>query len=109
LVSARSTYKDRPESEAEPISGLLAAALKDLGLADKYAQFSIIAEWEAAAGPTLSKWAKAKRFQKGRLEIAVQSAVWRTQISFVKQDIIDRINKKLGKSVVKELVLLNQR
>ena len=99
----------REAGEAEAIGGLLAVALKDMGLAEKFIQFRALAEWEKAAGPVIAKWAKAKRFHKGRLEVAVQSAVWRTQISFVKQDIIDRINAQLGRTLVKELVLLNQR
>lgn len=99
----------REAGEAEAIGGLLAVTLKDLGLAEQFTQYRALAEWETAAGPVISKWAKAKRFSRGRLEIAVQSAVWRTQISFVKQDIIDRINAQVGQNLVKELVLLNQR
>lgn len=97
------------EQEAEPIGGLLEAVLAEMGLSQKMLEFRILAEWENAVGPQMAKWSQAKRVNNGRLEVVVKSAVWRTQLSFVKQEIVDRLNKKLGKKVVRELVLLNQR
>ena len=42
------------------------------------------------------------------MEIAVPSAVWRTQLSFMQLEIVARINELMGSEVVKDLRLLNQ-
>ncbi len=64
--------------------------------------------WGKAVGPVLAKQAFPLRIKSGRLEVAVASAVWRNQLSFMKKEIVERINKFVGKDVVHELVLLNQ-
>ena len=64
--------------------------------------------WEEAGGAALAQHARPVRGRRGQLEIAVPSAVWRTQLSFMQQDIIARINQLLGSGVVKGLRLLNQ-
>lgn len=97
------------ERQAEPIGGLVEAVLADLGLTKKLQEYRVLAEWKEAVGPTVATWAQPKRLHKGRLEVAVKSAVWRTQLSFVKQEIVKRINERIGQEVVRELVLFNQR
>lgn len=42
------------------------------------------------------------------MEIAVPSAVWRTQLSFMQLEIVARINELMGSEVVTDLRLLNQ-
>ena len=65
--------------------------------------------WEEAVGAPLALQTRPVRIYKGRLEVAVPSSVWRAQLSFMKRDIVDRINKLVGEEVVKELILLNRR
>ena len=64
--------------------------------------------WEEAVGPTLAQYTSPLRLSKGYLEVAVPSAVWRTQLNFMQRDIATRINALLGEKVIKGLKLLNQ-
>ena len=64
--------------------------------------------WDEVVGPEVAQRARPLRVRNGRLEVAVPSAVWRTQLNFSKKDLIDRINHQLGKEVVKQLILLNK-
>lgn len=64
--------------------------------------------WEEAVGPSLAQYARPLRVYKGCLEVAVPSAVWRAQLSFMQQEIIVRINELVGTEVIKELKLINR-
>ena len=64
--------------------------------------------WEEAVGPALAQYTRPLRLSKGYLEVAVPSAVWRTQLNFMQRDIAARINELLGEQVIKGLKLLNQ-
>ena len=64
--------------------------------------------WKEAVGPTLAQHTSPLRLSKGYLEVAVPSAVWRTQLNFMQRDIAARINELLGSQVLKGLKLLNQ-
>ena len=98
----------RGPSEAQPVGGLLEAVLTEFGVADKVRECQALLAWEEVAGPRLAERATALRVHRGRLELAVPSAVGRTHLSFSKQQLLDRINQRLGQRVVRDLVFVNR-
>ena len=90
------------------LAGLLEAAVEDLGINQKLVECRARMVWEEAVGPALAQHTSPLRLSKGYLEVAVPSAVWRTQLNFMQRDIAARINALLGREVVKGLKLLNQ-
>mgnify|MGYP001284027058 CR=1 FL=1 len=87
---------------------MLGAVLVDLGLDHKLIEYRARQVWDEAVGPALAGQGRPLRVHNGRMEVAVPSAVWRNQLSFMKQDIITRINELAGGEAIKELILLNQ-
>ncbi|MFC1526306.1 DUF721 domain-containing protein [Candidatus Latescibacterota bacterium] len=105
---------DKPEARRalprpEAVGDLLEGVLADLGLAGKLEGYRAVLAWEEVAGPSLCAHARALRLNRGRLELAVPSGVWRTQLSFSKRQLIERLNLRLGKAVVRDLVFTNRR
>ena len=90
------------------LHGLLEAVVEDLGVEEKLAECRVRMVWEEAVGPALAQYTRPLRVRRGYLEVAVPSAVWRTQLSFMQRDIVARINELMGGEVVEELKLLNQ-
>ena len=86
---------------------LLEGALEDLGAAGKVRECQALLAWESVAGPQLARHARAVRVQRGRLQLAVPSAVWRTHLSFSKHQLVERINQRLGRRVIRDLVFVN--
>lgn len=110
-ASSHSAGRRRPEGPpAEPVAvgGLLNGVLTELGLADKLRECRALLAWEEAAGPVVAARARPLRIRRGRLELAVPSAVWRTQLSFAKDDLLRRINELAGEAVIREIAILNQ-
>ena len=87
---------------------LLEAAVAELGLGEKLFESRVLLAWDEAVGP-LARHARPLKIRHGKLEVAVPSPVWRTQLNFVKQEVVDRLNARAGKKVIGELVLLNTR
>lgn len=106
----RSTSRNKGRSVGPPtvLHGLLDAAVEDLGIEQKLVECRVRMAWEEAVGSTLAQCTSPLRLSKGYLEVAVQSAVWRTQLNFMQRDIAARINELLGGKVVEGLKLLNQ-
>ena len=107
LARSGSTAESR-SAGAESLHTLLDAVIAELGLREKLLESRILLAWEEAAGP-LANHARPLRIRYGKLEVAVPSPVWRTQINFVKQEIVGRLNASVGKDIVGGLVLLNAR
>ena len=91
----------------EAIGELLGTALEELGIEEKLMECQAILAWEKVAQPPLDHHAKPLRLLRGRLELAVPSPIWRTQLSFLKEDMKRRINSCVGSDVVLEIVLIN--
>ena len=106
----RSTSRNKGRSVGPPtvLHGLLEAAVEDLGIEQKLVECRARMAWEEAVGPALAQYTSPLRLSKGYLEVAVPSAVWRTQLNFMQRDIAARINELLGGKVVEGLKLLNQ-
>ena len=99
---------ERSPSPASPLNELLGSLLGDLGVEDKIAECRAQLAWEKAVGPSLARYAHPLRVHKGCLEVAVPSSVWRSQLSFMQNDIVARINDEVGREIVRELKLINR-
>ena len=97
-----------PPAAPLPLSGLLQALIGELGVEERLAQTRVLLAWEEAAGPLVAAQAQPLRITRGRLELAVPSATWRNQLSFMKHDLLLRLNHVAGEEVIRDLVFLNQ-
>ena len=87
---------------------MLEALVEELGISEKLLDYRARQVWEQAVGPGLVQYARPLGVRRGRMEVAVPSAVWRQQLTFMKQEIIGKINELVGREVIKELILVNQ-
>jgi len=59
--------------------------------------------WARAAGTALRRHAVPFRFQDGRLVISVADAIWQRQLQSMTAELIFRLNRILGQTIVSEL------
>jgi predicted nucleic acid-binding Zn ribbon protein len=85
---------------------VLRAALDRLPVATEIADHAVWMHWEGVAGPTLARHARPKRLQRGVLLVAVDSAAWMQELQFLKHDLRDRLNARLGRVVVREVFVV---
>ena len=104
-----SEIDDRLAPNSETVGTLLKTVLADLGVDDKLQECRALLAWEEVAGEHLAEQAQAIGVHRGRLQLAVSSAVWRTHLSFSKQQLLDRMNQRLGERVLKDLVFVSKR
>lgn len=78
---------------------------KEEKLDEKYSIFSIRNGWESIVGKTVAKHTTQINYAQGILFVSIDSSIVRNEISYVKESIIEKINKFVGKKLIKELVL----
>ena len=59
--------------------------------------------WTQAVGEEVARHAQPAAFRGGRLLVYVDSTVWAQELQFFKDEIIGRLNAKLGQSAVSEM------
>ena len=99
---------------ALPLSELIHEYLRASKLTSGLNTQRIFAAWDAASGA--ARYTVRRFFRDGRLYITVDSSVVRSQLSFQRQALLDKVNALLaedelfirdrsGEGVVKELIL----
>lgn len=85
------------------IGASLRTVIKDLGFEKKIDQVRIVRLWPEIVGENISNIAAAERVYEDILYVKVKSATWRTELLFQKRKILDRIDEKIGKNIIKDI------
>ena len=98
LANRRQEIFGQASGEVTPLSELVNEVVCDLGISEKIVECEAVLVWNDVVGFSLAKNARPIRVKNGILEVAVPSAVWRTQLNFMATDIVNRINIHVGAS-----------
>jgi len=82
---------------------IITRLLHTKGLWNEYLISNLIHNWGILVGETLTGVTQAKDFNRGRLRVLVQDPVWAHHLSLMKPQIIEKLNLKLGRSLIKEI------
>ncbi len=87
------------------VSELLTASLQGKPAGRRLEEGRIWLVWEAAVGPQIAGKARPVAFRDGVLTVAVASAPWMQQLTFLKQGMLEKINQRLGRDLVRDIYL----
>jgi len=88
----------------EPLKQLLTK----LGLESSVLGWQAVSLWEGIAGEKIAHHTRAVRFQQGALIIEVDNASWMNELLYMKQELLEEINKHLERPVIKAIVFRPQ-
>lgn len=95
----------RPKGSPEPLGTLLKERLTGTPLGERLHDLEVWRQWDAVVGPAIARRARPLRLSSGVLTVVVSSAPWMQQLSFMKAELRDRLNRCLGEERIRELVL----
>jgi predicted nucleic acid-binding Zn ribbon protein len=87
------------------IADLLAAAFHGKPAEKRLKEGRIWLVWDAAVGPQIAGRAQPVSFRDGILTVAVASAPWMQQLTFLKKGMIEKLNERLGCDQVRDIYL----
>jgi len=87
------------------VGDVLRSVLQRLPEAQRLADHALWAHWESVVGPTLARHAHPVRLRRGLLVVAVDSPEWMQEIQFLKHELRERLNARLGRPVVRDVFL----
>ncbi len=104
-----SAARRRFSSTPRPVGSIFDRLFHELGLDTKLAETKARLFWPDIVGRSLSDVSSALRVRRGKLFVAVKTASWRNEFVFLKADIIDRINQRVGRAVIKDILFILER
>ncbi len=79
--------------------------IKDLGIEDNILQNQAVHLWSEVVGKRIAKISHAERINRNILFVKVLNDSWRNELIYLKKNIIERLNKRIGKRVVEDIRL----
>ena len=92
--------------EPTALGDILRAALSRLPEHNELASFPIWGDWETLVGPTIARHARPQRLRRGVLVVEVDGPEWLQELRYLQRDLRTRLNERLGRTAVRELLLV---
>ncbi len=89
--------------EARPINQLIYQFLKSIGIKGKIEENFAIVYWDAVVGNEIARQTEPFRVTDGTLYVKVADTVWRNELHFLKNEIIQKLNEKVGKQIITDI------
>ena len=87
-----------------PIHSVLKPLLKRYGLETQMQIYTLIDQWEIFAGPQIAFHTLPYQLKFKKLFLYVDSSAWINQLIYLKQELMDKINKVAGETWVKDIL-----
>jgi predicted nucleic acid-binding Zn ribbon protein len=107
-MSMRSVEKQpsRNRGRISSLGDVLHKLLSSWGIDGKLREQRAVSNWSQIVGPRIAAHTRALRVQDGKVFIAVQSSSWKTELVFLKRDIIARLNRDAGRRVIDDILFV---
>tara|TARA_Y100000741_G_C17795680_1_gene371797 strand:+ start:158 stop:433 length:276 start_codon:yes stop_codon:yes gene_type:complete len=78
-------------------------AIEGAGIKSALNQESAVFLWDTIVGVSISSVTKVERVESGTLIVKVETSVWRQELHMQKEQVIKKLNKKIGAETIKEI------
>ena len=88
------------------IGDILRNYFKDLGIEKPLKRCQAIDIWSEVVGIKLSEVTKPQRVSGGKIFVKVKNDTWRYEIEFHKQEIVHKLNHRLGDEIINDIIFI---
>ena len=90
---------DRPD----PLGSILKKALKTSNIAVDLELYELWEQWADLVGPDIAQNARPGAIKGSLLLVHVSSAPWMQQLQYLKYELMEKLNKALGRPVIQDI------
>ena len=87
------------------IGQVIKKLIKNKKLSKRLDALKVLDVWKNIIGKDLEKYIKSTKFVDDKLYVNLRSSIVRNEMFYKKTQLIQRINKKLNKDVIKDIIL----
>lgn len=93
----------RTSSSTSSLGVAIQGLLENLGIGKKIREYDAVLQWNKVVGERIASVTEAVKIEKGVLVVRVQNGPWRNELSLLKNEVIEKLNRTLGEELVKEI------
>ena len=91
------------------LGSLLTDSLRALDLETRVKEQTCLLVWDEVVGEQVAAAAQPEFVKDGQLFVTTKSPVWANELTFYKSDMIARLNRRVGGSVLKDIIFKSGR
>jgi len=91
-------------SKIQDVGSLFNKLIDELGLRSRIDLCQALLLWDQVVGEGIAGVTYAKSIDNGKLLVKVKDASWRNELSYLKLEIIENLNDRIGKKVVIDII-----
>lgn len=88
------------------VGSIIEKVMDNLGLSKRYHEQKAILLWDEIVGERIAKRAKPLYTRDGTLVVEVENSTWMNELQFLRREIIEKLNKKLGRWAIGDIHFL---
>jgi predicted nucleic acid-binding Zn ribbon protein len=87
----------------EALAGILARLTVRLGLDGELQGWRAVEHWPRIVGPRIARRTQAVGFRDGVLHVEVEGSAWMHELSFLKHELVQKIQRDFGTNRVRDV------
>jgi predicted nucleic acid-binding Zn ribbon protein len=92
--------------KTESLGEVLRQLLSSWGVDGRVREQGAVYRWKQVVGPRIAAHTEAIRVADGKMYVRASSSAWKTELVFMKPEIVDRLNRSVGKAVISDIVFV---
>ncbi len=90
-------------SGPQPLGVALQHLFRQLGITKKMQAYDVLTTWQEIVGEKIASVATPRKVVNGVLFVEVKTGSWRTELSMRKQEILDKVHRRTGRKILKDI------
>jgi len=91
------------QSAPELLGNVIDALMRQLGMQTKLKQYDIVALWPSIVGEQIASMTGIDRIENNVLVVKVTAAPWRTELTFRKKEILEKVHAAMNSDSIKDI------
>lgn len=87
----------------QSLGASLSEFLRSLGIEGRVHEYEVMGRWAEIVGENIADASEPIRVSDGVLLVKVRSSSWRNELVYMKDEILDKIEKMVAKGVIRDI------
>jgi predicted nucleic acid-binding Zn ribbon protein len=91
------------QGSPQSLGSVIDALVRQLGIRTKLKQYDIVDVWGSIVGAQIASVTSIDKIERNVLVVKVTAAPWRTELTFRKMEILDKIHAVMNSDAIKDI------
>lgn len=92
-------------AKLDKLSDTLVKMLQARGMEGRLREYRVFGQWDRTVGAVIARHAQPFSLRGKKMTLIVDSPAWMQQLSLLKPEIIEKVNRRLGHNAIRDITL----